>query len=78
MSEMPAQTENRRVWILDTIRENQAITAELLLAADANEFETCAMLLGSLYTMERDALLQDEGIFTREQRRFIYDKSESK
>ncbi len=73
MPEFPAQTENRRVWILDTIRENQPIVGELLISADECEFETCSMLLNSLYKMESDALLQNEGIFTPEQRKHIYD-----
>lgn len=73
MPEFPSQTENRRVWILDTIRENQAIVSELLSAADAGEYKTVEALLNSLYQTERDALMQDEGIFTREQRRIIYE-----
>jgi len=73
MPEMPAQAENRRVWILDTIRENQSIVAELLNSAEEMEFETCGMLLNSLYQTESDALMLDEGIFTRDQRKFIYE-----
>jgi len=73
MPEFPAQTENRRVWILDTIRENQSIVSALLSSAEECEFETCGMLLNSLYKTESDALMLDEGIFTRDQRKFIYE-----
>jgi len=73
MTDKPAQVENRRVWILNTIRENQPIAGELLICADEGKFETCSMLLNSLYKTESDALLQDEGIFTPEQRKYIYD-----
>ena len=76
MPEFPSQSENRRVWILDTIKENQAVVSELLSAADAGEFKTCAYLLDSMYKTERDALMLDEGIFTREQRQKLYELAE--
>jgi len=73
MADFPAQVENRRWFTLNTIQEHQSIVADLLSSAVETEFETCAMLLNSLYKTESDALMQDEGIFTPEQRKYIYE-----
>lgn len=67
MSEMPAQTENRRWWILETVREHQGITAGLLSAAIDDNYELCRQLLKGLDSNDRRALLQSEGILTDQQ-----------
>ena len=65
--------ENRRYWILETIRENQEIVIELLKSAVEGDYRHCNILLDSLYGNDRDALMQPEGIFTPEQRKGIYE-----
>lgn len=72
MSEFPSQTENRRFWILETIREHQGTVSDCLRAVLEGDYETCRMLLDALYEMDRKALMQPEGIFTGEQLARIY------
>ena len=72
--EFPSQTENRRQWILDVVRENQEDVLDLLtiLCSDDNWFsENRARggkwVLSNMHKNDRDALLQPNGILTDEQ-----------
>jgi len=67
MPEFPAQTENRRWWILETVREHQGTTSAVLGAALEGDYQLCRDLLGGLHINDRKALLQSEGILTDEQ-----------
>lgn len=67
MPEMPAQTENRRWWILDVVREHQDIAAAVIAAALDEDYNLCRQLLGGLHGNDRRALLQSEGILTDQQ-----------
>jgi hypothetical protein len=67
MPEMPAQTENRRWWILDVVREHQSTASGLLSAAMSEDYELCRQLLRGLHGNDRRALLQPEGILTDQQ-----------
>jgi len=67
MPEMPAQVENRRWWILETVREHQGVASALLDAAIAHNYILCRQLLGGLHDNDRRALLQSDGILTAQQ-----------
>ncbi len=73
MSEFPAQTENRRFLILETIRENQEIVTDVLIALREGDYRHAGVLIDSLYGTERYALMHPEGILTGEQRKQIYE-----
>jgi hypothetical protein len=65
--EMPAQVENRRWWILETVREHQSIASAVIEAAVSEDYGLCRQLLGGLHGNDRRALLQSEGVLTDEQ-----------
>ena len=67
MPEMPAQVENRRYWILETVREHQGVASALLEAAVNDEYDLCRKLLAGLHGNDRRALLQSEGILSDDQ-----------
>lgn len=67
MPEFPSQTENRRWWILDVVREHQSTASGLLSAAISEDYELCRQLLRGLHSNDRRALLQSEGILTDQQ-----------
>ena len=62
--EQPAQVENRRWWILETIRENQSVASAVIQAASEEDWATARIMLGSLYGTDRDALMQSGGVLT--------------
>lgn len=67
--EFPSQTENRRQWILDVVRENQEDVCTLLLYLDENPdmMRAAKDVLDGFNKMDRDAILQPGGILTDEQ-----------
>lgn len=65
--EFPSQALNRLVWIIETIRENQGVAAEIIRAASESQWDTCRLMLDSLYGTERDAMLNLQGVLTPEQ-----------
>ncbi len=67
MPEFPSQTENRRWWVLDVVREHQSVAAAVLTAAVEEDYELCRQLLGGLHGNDRHALIQSEGILTDDQ-----------
>ena len=70
-SEFPSQTENRKQWILDTVRANQETTARILTCCasfpDLQCLEWARHELSGMHGMDRDALLKPGGILTDEQ-----------
>ncbi len=66
--EFPSQAENRRQWILDTIRANQECVEEILYLARMKKWGLVWLNLQSLQKHDRDALLLPNGILTDEQR----------
>ena len=68
--EFPSQTENRRQWILDTVRANQEVVALMLhnLVVNMNgNVDVAKWAIADLKKMDRDAILQPDGILTQEQ-----------
>lgn len=76
--EFPSQTENRRQWILDVVRENQDNISELLrlltlfpLSPNTNvafrRMDIAQMIIDEMKPMDRDAILQPNGILTDSQ-----------
>jgi hypothetical protein len=65
--EFPAQTKNRLVWIIESVRENQEITRDILSAVLDDDYDFAKDILGSLHRSDRDALTNPEGIFTQDQ-----------
>ena len=65
--EFPSQTENRKQWILDTVRANQQPVGELLRKLERGYYRPAKDLLKGLRKMDRDAILQPKGILTDEQ-----------
>ena len=65
--EFPSQVENRKQWILDTVRANQEEAALMLHALVQNDVSRAKWAIADLNTMDRDALLQPGGILTDEQ-----------
>lgn len=65
--EFPSQTENRKQWILDTVRANQEDVQELLRKVLLGYYRPAKDMLKGMRKMDRDALMQPEGIFTKDQ-----------
>ena len=71
--EFPSQTENRRQWILDVVRENQDKVLDLLTALVSDSIhdevrpDVAKYVLNGMHKSDRDALLQPNGILTDEQ-----------
>ena len=65
--EYPSQTENRRQWQLDTIRENQWAVYRLLGDILDDTPIGARRTLSSMHKSDRDAILQENGILTSEQ-----------
>ena len=65
--EFPSQTENRRAWILDTVRANQSSVWFILEALDRGDPTDALTEIEAMHKMDRDALLQPGGILTDEQ-----------
>ena len=66
-AEFPSQTENRRKWILDTVRANQMVVINLLMALHDQIEVSAETIFNQMNKMDRDALLQPGGILTDEQ-----------
>jgi hypothetical protein len=67
MPEFPSQVENRRFWVLETVREHQEVAAAVIQAATEQNWLLCRQLLEGLHGNDRRALLQSEGILTNDQ-----------
>ena len=72
--EFPSQTENRRQWILDVVRENQDKVLDILTVFNSdddwfseNMAEVAKYVLDGMHKSDRDAILQPNGILTDEQ-----------
>ena len=65
--EFPSQVENRRQWIIDVVRENQVDIAEILWDMQDKDGDYAADILCRMKPMDRDAILQPNGILTPEQ-----------
>jgi len=66
--EFPSQTENRKTWIIETIRANQNDIGHLLLFITRNDFDAGRTLLKLMKKQDRDAILLGNGILTEKQR----------
>jgi len=64
--EFPSQTENRRQWILDTVRANQYLVGLMLVDLDTEDqhIDEAKLTLSEMHKGDRDALLQPNGILT--------------
>lgn len=65
--EFPSQTENRKQWILDTVRANQDDVVLLLERCIDEDWAGATFELNLMKPMDRDALLQPNGILTNKQ-----------
>lgn len=65
--EFPAQMENRKQWILDTVRANQWETIELIWWVIGGDFDKAKRLLANMHKQDKDALLQPGGVLTTDQ-----------
>jgi len=71
--EFPSQTENRKQWILDTIKANQSDVASILFSLHWKKWKggdcytNARHILEGMYPQDRDALLLPGGILTDEQ-----------
>lgn len=71
--EFPSQTENRKQWILDTIKANQSDVASILFSLHwkkwrgGDNYRNARHILEGMYKQDRDALLLPGGILTDEQ-----------
>lgn len=65
--EFPAQTENRKQWIIETVRANQEEVTLLLMALLENDYELAGQILAEMHKLDRDALLLPNGVLTAEQ-----------
>ena len=65
----PGQDSHRRQWILDVVRENQAIVSELLcdIAYGESGVPSAKQILSGMHKNDRDALLQEGGILYPDQ-----------
>jgi hypothetical protein len=65
--EFPSQTENRKQWILDSVRANQRAVSDVLFNVFVHEYGIAADVLSKMHKQDRDALLQPNGILTSSQ-----------
>ena len=65
--EFPSQTENRKQWILDTVRENKGDVVSLLFCVQDERTMTAKFILDNMHKADRDARLQSGGILTDKQ-----------
>ena len=65
--EFPSQTENRRQWVLDTVRANQLPFINILGGLLGDEHQWSQKTFNSLHKQDRDALLVPGGVLTDEQ-----------
>ena len=71
--EFPSQKVNRLRLIIETIRDNQELFTDLLIALRQGDDESVRLYAHSLYGTERYALTHPEGILSDEQRRRIFE-----
>ena len=74
--EFPSQTENRKQWILDTVRANQDFVSDILQSVmdDAQQYAVAKWTLNEMHKHDRDALLLPGGILTDEQIEVLKDE----
>jgi hypothetical protein len=67
--EFPSQTENRKQWIIDVVRENQEDVLGILgaLLDDPQDIGWAKVTVADMHKSDRDALLLPNGILTDEQ-----------
>ncbi len=65
--EFPSQTENRKQWIIDSVRANQHKVGNILLHLYASLPEYAREMFVLLHKHDQDALLLPGGILTDEQ-----------
>lgn len=65
--DLPAQRLSRLQWQLDAIRANQSDVMHLLMRLWVKDFQAGLRILDGMHKMDRDALLQPNGILTDEQ-----------
>ena len=63
----PGQDSHRRKWQLDTIRANQSLVGWVLTAISEGDLGDAGVALSELHKQDRDALLQPNGILTKDQ-----------
>jgi hypothetical protein len=79
-NEFPAQTKNRRQWILDAVSANQSDVAALLFwvgyrgKSRLSWQHKAAQIVMGMHKMDRDAILQPGGILTDDQLEAIRDE----
>jgi len=71
--EFPSQTENRKQWILDTVRANQLAFVNILGGLLGDEQQWSQKTFNSLHKQDRDALLVPGGVFTGPQIKVLSD-----
>ena len=62
----PSQKENRKQWILDSIRGN-SVAQTFLMLVWKQQFAMARDILNVLNGMDRDALLQPRGVLTEDE-----------
>ena len=67
IGEFPAQSRERLQWILDAVRSNQLHVFRLIEELHREMYRFAARRLLSMQRMDRDALLQQNGILTDDQ-----------
>ena len=65
--EFPSQTENRKQWIIDAVRNNQEDVSHILFCVAVEEWDAAKGGLSILHKHDQDALLLPNGILTDEQ-----------
>ena len=64
--EFPSQVENRKQWILDTVRGNP-VTQAFLIQIWGEQLRKAQDILDGMQRMDRDALLQPGGVLTNDE-----------
>ena len=64
--EFPSQVENRKQWILDTVRGN-SVAQTFLMLVWKQKLKKARDILSQMYGMDRDALLQPGGVLTKDE-----------
>ena len=73
MAEFPSQTKNRAQWIVDTVRANQMDSVEIIRWCLLKDYARARTLLLTMHKMDRDALLTEGGILTKQQLSAVLD-----
>ena len=64
--EFPSQKENRKQWILDSIRGN-SVAQTFLMLVWKQKLKKARDILNKMKGMDRDALLQPRGVLTSDE-----------